>query len=748
MLKINKNLSLIVILILIFSTTKLFAERIQKIIIEGNVRVSEETVKTYGEVQINDELDEKKLDDILKNLNSTDFFEDINVQFKNNILRISLKEYPVVNQLILTGEPSNKIKDQIKKIIRLKAKQSFIKSYLSSDVEMIKKLYSSIGYNFSDVKAKINRIDDRNLDLLIEINRGNKTKIASIKFIGDKKVKEKRLRDVIASEENKFYKIISRNTVFSENLINLDLRLLTNYYKSLGYYDVKITSNSAELTSDDNINLVYSIDAGTRYLIDKISTNLDPTFDKNLFSDLEKSYSKLTGDYYSPFKIKNILEDIDDLIDKNNLQFIEHSVEEEIKEDTIALKFNIFEGEKNLVERIDIIGNNVTNESVIRGELLLDEGDPFTNLNLEKSISKIKSRNIFNQVNYKISEGSEKNLKVVEISVEEKPTGEISAGAGIGTNGGTFAITVSENNWLGEGNKLDFELEIDQESLGGTIGYTNPNYNFLGNSINYYLSSTENDKPDQGYENTLIELGINTGFEQYRNVITNLGLQASYDDLRTLSNASTSLQKQSGSFSELSGNYGLKVDKRDRSFMPTKGYIASFSQTLPIYADKSFISNTLSTSTYKTFSENLVGSSKLLLSTINGLNDDDVRLSKRKRLSNRRLRGFEKNKVGPIDGTDHVGGNYIAALNFEANLPNLLPESSKTDVGLFLDFGNVWGVDYDKTIDDSNKIRSSTGVAASWLSPLGPMTFTLSTNLSKADTDETESFNFNLGTTF
>ena len=248
MLKINKNLSLIVILILIFSTTKLFAERIQKIIIEGNARVSEETVKTYGEVQINDELDEKKLDDILRNLNSTDFFEDINVQFKNNILRISLKEYPVVNQLILTGEPSNKIKDQIKKIIRLKAKQSFIKSYLSSDVEMIKKLYSSIGYNFSDVKAKINRIDDRNLDLLIEINRGNKTKIASIKFIGDKKVKEKRLRDVIASEENKFYKIISRNTVFSENLINLDLRLLTNYYKSLGYYDVKITSNSAELT--------------------------------------------------------------------------------------------------------------------------------------------------------------------------------------------------------------------------------------------------------------------------------------------------------------------------------------------------------------------------------------------------------------------------------------------------------------------------------------------------------------------
>ena len=136
------------------------------------------------------------------------------------------------------------------------------------------------------------------------------------------------------------------------------------------------------------------------------------------------------------------------------------------------------------------------------------------------------------------------------------------------------------------------------------------------------------------------------------------------------------------------------------------------------------------------------------MSAINGLGDDDVRLSKRKGLSTRRLRGFEKNKIGPVDGNDHIGGNYAAALNFEANLPNFLPEDTNTDVSLFLDFGNVWGVDYDDTIDESNKIRSSTGVMASWMSPIGPMTFTLSQNISKASTDETERFNFNLGTTF
>ena len=182
--------------------------------------------------------------------------------------------------------------------------------------------------------------------------------------------------------------------------------------------------------------------------------------------------------------------------------------------------------------------------------------------------------------------------------------------------------------------------------------------------------------------------------------------------------------------------------------MPTDGSIISFNQELPIYADKPFIGNTFASSFYRSFGENIIGSSKFYLTSINGIDNEDVRLSKRKGLSTKRLRGFERNKVGPVDGSDHIGGNYATAINLEASLPNLLPDSSNMDIGLFLDAGNVWGVDYDSSIDDSNKIRSSTGLAASWLSPLGPMTFILSQNISKADTDITQSFNFNLGTTF
>ena len=742
------NKILIAIALQFFFIHSLFAEIVNKVEIFGNKRISSETIKIYGEIELNKDYLERDIDKVLKNIYSTNFFEDVKIELKNKILKIEVKEYPVVNQLIIVGEKSNRYKEQIKKVIKLKEKRSLIKSYLASDVDLIKDLYSSLGYNSAKIDAKLKKNDDQNYDLLINIDRGNRTKILSINFIGNENIRARRLRDVLASEEDKFWKIITKNTNLSENLINLDIRLLTNYYRSLGFYDAKVTSNLAKINLSGKAELVYSIEEGKRYTINKISTNVDPVFDKKLFFPLEGLYRKYIGEYYSPFKVKKLLDDLDEIIDKNTLQFVEHNVQEVISGDSINIIFNVYEGQKVLVERVNITGNSITNEDVIRGELILDEGDPFTNLSLAKSISEIKDRNIFKKVEYEVIQGSSDNLKIINIMVEEQPTGEISAGAGIGTNGGTFAINVKENNWLGEGKSVSFGLEVDQESLSGKLNYTDPNYDFLGNSIGYSLSSSTNDKPDQGYENSLTTAAIGTSFEQYRNVKATLGISASHDDLRTDGSASAALKKQSGTYNELAGNYGFSFDKRNRAFMPTDGSILGFDQTLPIYADKNFISNTLFLSSYKTFNEDFVGASKFFLSTINGLGSDDVRLSKRKSLSSRRLRGFEKNKVGPVDGTDHIGGNFAAAANFETNLPNIFPEDTNTDLTLFLDFGNVWGVDYDSSIDDSSKIRSSAGIMAGWTSPIGPLTFILSQNLSKASTDETQSFNFNLGTTF
>ena len=738
----------IFLIFFILITSNLKAEIIKNFIVEGNERISAETIKVYSGIELNKSYDQDSINNALKELYSTNFFEDIQISIEGDTFKIYVKEYPLINSVELEGEKSNTVKKSVLERLSLKSSGSFIESSLNEDVNLLKKIYASIGFNFAQVEAKIEKFSNNRINLIYVLDKGKKTDIKKINFIGDKKLKERRLRDIIVSEEAKFWKFLSKNTFLNSNTINLDKRLLENYYKSLGYYDVQILSNSAEVSNQNFTTLTYTINAGNRYKVSKISLNLSDVLNKELFTSLEKNYQSIVGKYYSPFKVKNLLDDLDELIVDNDLQFVEHNVNETISNENIEIAINIFEGKKELVERINILGNTVTDESVIRSEMLIDEGDPANNLKLEKSVAKLKSRNIFGDVRTKVSDGSSKDQKIIDIIVEEKPTGEISAGAGIGTNGGSFAFNISENNWLGKGININTSLDVSAETFTGGINVNNPNYNFSGNSINYFIENTKNDKPDSGFENNIISTGIGTSFEQYKDVFLSPSLSLSYDYLKVDSTASNSLKKQKGTFTDFSFNYGISYDNRDRVYKPTEGYLSSFSQSLPIIADASAIRNTYQLSLYNSFGQDFIGSFKFYTSAINGLSNEDVRLSKRTFLSTNRLRGFESGKVGPKDGLDYVGGNYALATNFDLNLPNLLPESTKTDVGLFLDLGNVWGVDYDKTIDDSNKVRSSAGITTNWLSPVGPMSFIFSQNISKASTDVTESFNFRLGTTF
>ena len=207
------------------------------------------------------------------------------------------------------------------------------------------------------------------------------------------------------------------------------------------------------------------------------------------------------------------------------------------------------------------------------------------------------------------------------------------------------------------------------------------------------------------------------------------------------------MKKQAGDFTEFYFGYGIEQDKRDRSFMPTDGHLVKFSQRLPVYADQASILNAFNLSKYHLFSEDLIGAFKIYGAAINGI-DDDVRLSKRLHVPSRRLRGFEASKLGPVDKGDYVGGNYAVAANIEAALPNLLPESTQTDISVFVDAANLWHADYSSSVGQSSKIRSTVGVATNMFTPIGPLNFVLSQNLSKADSDQTESFRFQIGTSF
>ena len=739
-----------ILIILILAHTSVSAEILKKLEITGNQRISLETIQVYGEIEKGKDYSQEEINQIIKKLYDTKFFSNISVNFSQGVLNIKVTENPIINSILIEGEPTKKYKEVMLDLLTLKEKSSYIKSDIKNDVQTIKSFYKSLGYYSPKVEARVqdSKSGDNFLNLIFIIDRGKREKISKIYFIGDKKIKTKRLRDVVATEEAKFWKFISRNIYLNEQRIELDKRLLKNYYLSKGYYDVEVLSSNVFVKDKGGIELTFSINSGKRYRIKKIATNIDPVFDKSIFKPLENDFKDFAGRYYSPFKITKILQTIDDIIDDNELQFVNHSVGETVDGDFIDLEFKIFEGRKVQVERIDVKGNTVTIDSVIRSELLLDEGDPFSKIKLEKSISNLKARNIFKSVKHKLSKGSTDDLRVMEIIVEEKPTGEITAGAGTGTDGTTFQFAIAENNYLGKGLRVNASLDLSESSIRGGLDVVDPNYNYSGNSLDYGISSQKTDRPAAGYESSLTLFGIGTKFEQYDDIFLSPRIELAFDDLSVDDSASKSLKRQEGSFADLTFFYGVEKDTRDRSFMPTRGSIFGFRQGLPIYAeDQAALYNKLSINKYHSFSDDVTGALKFYSAAIVAL-DDEVRISKRLHIPSSRLRGFKRRKIGPIDGGDYVGGNYAAAINFEAALPNLLPEATQTDVAAFLDLANLWHADYEAAVGQSSKIRSSVGLATNMFTPIGPLNFVFAKNITAAESDQTQTFKFEIGTSF
>ena len=423
-------------------------------------------------------------------------------------------------------------------------------------------------------------------------------------------------------------------------------------------------------------------------------------------------------------------------------------VEENLVGDLLNLKFIISETEKNFVEKINIYGNNVTVETVIRNQLLIDEGDPFNEILKTKSINNIKSLNFFKEVKSEIIEGSSKDRKIINISVEEKPTGEITAGAGFGTTGSSFMIGVKENNFLGKGISLDSNLNLSTETIKGRFEIENKNYKNSDKSLYLVVDASETDRlKDSGYKFNKTGFEIGSGFEYYDDFFLRIGSSNYYERIETDNTASARQQAQEGDYIDLFLDIGLTLDKRNQKFQTTDGFLSSYSLDLPYISDTYTLVNKYKYSYFTELYENNVSSFSFSLRSAHSIKNEDIKLSERLRVPANTLRGFEYGKIGPKDGDDYIGGNYMSAINLTTTLPQILENSQNTDFIIFMDAANLWGVDYNSSLDD-NEIRSSIGVGLDWFSPVGPMNFSLAQPITKSSNDVTETFRFNLGTTF
>ena len=743
--------------ILLFSiifTSTLYSEMINEIKIDGNRRISDETVKVLGNLNINKVYDAADLNNSLKMLYDSDFFDDIKFNLTNNILEIKLIERPIIESIEIIGIKNSRLLEEIQNLMNLKNRMSFSETILAEDLDKIKNFLKSNGYYFSSIDTfveKNNELNSININYKLEL--GDKAKISQINFIGDNSFKRKKLLEVIASEEHKFWKFISNKVYLNNYLIDLDKRLLSNFYKNEGYYNVKISEAYAEISNNQKFILTYSIDPGKKFYFAKPQLILPDDYDKNDFLEIYKIFDKIENENYSLSSFNDILDEIELIASSNLYDFIDAEVETNfLNDEKIEFTFNVINSNQNFVEKINVFGNFNTLEEVIRNKFIVDEGDPLNKILFNKTLNNLRSTGYFKNVTSEIVDGSDNSLKIINLKVEEQPTGEISLGAGFGTSGGTVGGGITEKNFLGKGISLNTNLEISEESLRGQFIYSKPNFAYTDNTLFTSLSSTSSDYlTNYGYKVSETSFSIGTKFEQYENLFFSPEIDLSFEDLETNNDATQALKKQEGTYQDFYFNYGLSYDKRNSSFKPTNGFLTTFNQTLPIVSENKEISNTFTSTKYHLLKKdtNLIGKASLYLKSVNTLtSDEDVRVSKRANIPYNRLRGFEKGKVGPIDNNDYVGGNYVGALNLSTNIPSLLIPADNIDFSYFIDFGNVWGVDYSDEIDNSNYIRSSTGLGVDLLTPIGPLSFSYTAPITKKNTDKTENFRFNIGTTF
>ena len=745
----SKNIFFISLIYFLLLFDVSYAKKYNEIKVSGNVRLTLETITMFSGLKLESEIDNQDLNNAIKNLYKTNYFKNIKITTSDDIIQIDVKENPIIQSIKIDGITNKSILSQLLEITKKTEKYPFLQQNIIKQKNLLLNAVRGSGFYFAEIEVKIIENPNNSVNLLYDFELGKRAIIRKINFQGKKIFRDSKLRNIIKSEEGKFWKFITSNKYLDESKIKNDEILLKKYYKNKGYYNVKIKSSYAKNINNEFFELNFNIDAGQKYFFNNITLEDNENFNIQNLYQLNQKLLKLKGKKYSLKTLNLLVDEIDKVALQKEFVFLNTKYDLLVIDgNKIDIRFKFNNLEKFFVEQINIFGNFITEEKVIRNSLIVDEGDPFNEILFQKSINNIKSRGIFKSVSSDIKISKKDNQKkVIDIKVEESPTGEIFAGAGTGTSGATVSAGIQEKNYLGKGIKLKTNILFSEDQIKGKFQVENPNFKNTDRSLNTVIESTSSDfLSTGGFKTSRTGFGIGTGFEQYTDLFVNFDISAYYEKLETSSSASAYKRKQEGDYLENLLSYGLTLNKLDQNFQPTDGYRINFKQVLPIYSDDLSIDNTINLSKYHSVSDNLIFSGKLFFKSVNSI-DDDVRVSRRVYIPSSKLRGFESGKIGPKDGDEYVGGNFGSALNLNSTLPNVFSGYENIDLSLFLDAATLREVDYDSSLE-SSKIRSATGISVNWFTVIGPLSFSYAIPLSSEPSDKKESFRFRIGTSF
>jgi len=730
--------------------------RFSTVAIEGNQRIEAGTILSFAGIARGETVSAGQLNDAYQRILGSGLFEEVEVEPQGSRLVIRVTEFPTVNRIAFEG--NDKLKDEdLSGFIQSQSRQVFSPTQAERDAQIITEAYAQNGRIAARVTPKVIRRSDNRVDLVFEIFEGRKIEVQRIGFVGNRAYSDRRLRRVIESKQTGLLRALIERDTFVEDRINFDRQVLTDFYNSRGYVDFRVTGTNAELARErDAYFVTFNVQEGQQFRFGEITTVSE--YNGVEAEGYDDTLKVRPGVVYSPTLVENSIARMERLAIKNGVDFlrVEPRVTRNDRDLTLDIEFVLQRGPRVFVERIDIEGNTTTLDRVIRRQFDVVEGDPFNPRAIRQAADRIRALRFFSDVEVNAREGSRPDQVVIETDVEETTTGSVSIGASFSTNSGLgLQLGFSERNFIGRGQELTANILASADRVNYNLSFVEPAFlsRDVALGLDFAFVETESD-------NSLFDTAIGTfrpslTFPIGENSRLGVFYNARYEDMSDYNGTSGILAAEvaQGDLWTSAIGYEYSFDTRRTGLNPDAGVLLSFGQEFAgLGGDNDFVKTTARIVGQRTiFNEEVTVRAILEGGAISFSNGQNSRFINR--FNDQIMRGFEPNGMGPIEGSEHLGGDYFAALKFEAEFPLGLPDEYGITGGAFYDIGSIWGIDNQGAAtgplsSTGFEPRHVIGFSIFWTSPFGPIRMNFSNALKSEPGDEEQTFNLTVRTEF
>ncbi len=729
---------------------------VEEIRVVGTQRIDPSTVNAYMQIKPGDNYDPAKVDDSLKNLFNTGLFADVTLRREGDAVVVQVVENPIINRIAFEG--NRKLDNEVLlSEVSLRPRVVYTRTKVQGDVQRLLDIYRRSGRFAATVDPKVIQLPENRVDLVFEIEEGGKTGIRAINFIGNREFSDGDLRETIQTSESAFYNFLTSDDTYDPDRLSFDRELLRRFYLSEGYADFRVVSAIAELTEDrDEFIVTFTLDEGPEYNFGTLDVASELRGVEG--EELGGLISADPGDTYDANEVEETVQSITESLGERGFAFVDvrPRVNRDREARTIDVTYEIREGPRVFVERIDIAGNERTLDEVIRREFSIVEGDAFNTAKLRRTRQRLQDLGFFARVDINNTPGSANDRTIVSVGVEEQSTGELSVGAGFSSTAGVLTdVSLRERNLLGRGQDLRVSTTLAAKQQQIDLSFTEPYFLDRDVAAGFDLFVRTTDFSERSsFEQSEVGFGLRAGYqmtERIRHTARYRFTRDSIDDIED--DASDVVQAQEGTFTTSSVENDFFFDALNSKFEPTEGYSLSYSIDVAGFGgSEKFVRNEVGANYFvPLFGTSMVASVDGEAGLLTALDDDETRIAERFFLGGSRLRGFEVGGVGPRDlrTGDSIGGTQYYRGSAEVGFPLGLPEEFDIRGAVFSDVGSVWGSDdpFPNIADDSS-LRGTVGIGLGWDSPVGPVRVNLARAFMKEDYDKTEFFSFTFGTRF